>query len=159
MALTTGDQVPSCTLSVMGESGPAPLSTDDLFGGKRVLLFALPGAFTPGCSMAHLPGYVANADKIKAAGVDSIACLSVNDAFVMGAWGEVQNASEIIMVADGNAQFTDAMGLTLDATGFGMGKRSQRYAMLVDDGVITHINVEEGPGVEASSAETMMALL
>ena len=125
MALTTGDKVPSCTLSVMGESGPAPLSTDDLFGGKRVLLFALPGAFTPGCSMAHLPGYVANADKIKAAGVDSIACLSVNDAFVMGAWGEAQNASEIVMVADGNAQFTDAMGLTLDATGFGMGKRSQ----------------------------------
>ena len=156
MALTTGDKVPSCTLSVMGESGPSPLSTDDLFGGKRVLLFALPGAFTPGCSMAHLPGYVANADKIKATGVDSIACLSVNDAFVMGAWGEAQNASEIIMVADGNAQFTDAMGLTLDANGFGMGKRSQRYAMLVDDGVITHINVEEGPGVEASSAEAMM---
>ena len=143
MALTTGDKVPSCTLSVMGESGPAPLSTDDLFGGKRVLLFALPGAFTPGCSMAHLPGYVANADKIKAAGVDSIACLSVNDAFVMGAWGEAQNASEIIMVADGNAQFTDAMGLTLDATGFGMGKRSQRYAMLVDDGVITHITLKK----------------
>ena len=109
--------------------------------------------------MAHLPGYVANADKIKAAGVDSIACLSVNDAFVMGAWGEAQNASEIIMVADGNAEFTDAMGLALDATGFGMGKRSQRYAMLVDDGVITHLNVEKGSGVEASSAETMMALL
>ena len=99
MALTTGDKVPSCTLSVMDESGPSPLSTDDLFGGKRVLLFALPGAFTPGCSMAHLPGYVANADKIKAAGVDSIACLSVNDAFVMGAWSEAQNASEIIMLS------------------------------------------------------------
>ena len=149
MALSTGDNVPSCTLSIMGESGPAPLTTDALFGGKRVILFALPGAFTPGCSMAHLPGFVANADKIKAAGVDSIACLSVNDAFVMGAWGDAQNASEIVMVADGNGEFTDAMGLTLDATGFGMGKRSQRYAMLVDNGVITHLNVEEGPGVDA----------
>jgi peroxiredoxin len=109
--------------------------------------------------MAHLPGYVATADKIKAAGVDTIACLSVNDAFVMGAWGEAQNASEIVMVADGNCQFTDAMGLTLDGTGFGMGKRSQRYAMIVDNGVISHINIEDGPGVDASSAETMMALL
>ena len=159
MALSSGDNVPSCTLSVMGESGPAPLTTDDLFNDKRVLLFALPGAFTPGCSMAHLPGYVAMADKIKAAGIDTIACLSVNDAFVMGAWGEAQNASEIVMVADGNGQFTEAMGLTLDATGFGMGKRSQRYAMIVDNGVITHINVEEGPGVDVSSAETMMGLL
>ena len=107
--------------------------------------------------MAHLPGYVANADKIKAAGVDSIACLSVNDAR-NGRMGEAQNAKEIVMVADGNAQFTDAMGLTSTQLG-SVGKRSQRYAMLVDDGVITHINVEEGPGVEASSAETMMALL
>ena len=159
MALSSGDNVPSCTLSVMGDSGPTPLTTDDLFNGKRVLLFALPGAFTPGCSMEHLPGYVATADKIKADGVDTIACLSVNDAFVMGAWGEAQNASEIVMVADGNCQFTDAMGLTLDGTGFGMGKRSQRYAMIVDNGVISHINVEDGPGVDASSAETMMALL
>ena len=103
--------------------------------------------------------FAAMADKIKAAGIDTIACLSVNDAFVMGAWGEAQNASEIVMVADGNGQFTDAMGLTLDATGFGMGKRSQRYAMIVDNGVITHINVEEGPGVDVSSAETMMGLL
>ena len=109
--------------------------------------------------MTHLPGYVVNADKIKAAGVDSIVCLSVNDAFVMGAWGEAQNASEILMVADGNGEFTEAMGLTLDATGFGMGMRSQRYAMLVDNGVISRLNVETGPGVEASSAETMMALL
>lgn len=159
MSLSTGDNVPTCTLSTMGESGPEPLTTGDLFNGKRVLLFALPGAFTPGCSMAHLPGYVASADKIKAAGVDTIACLSVNDAFVMGAWGDAQNASEIVMVADGNAQFTEAMGLALDATGFGMGTRSQRYAMLVDNGVISHLNVEEGPGVDASSAETMMGLL
>lgn len=159
MTLGTGDSVPSCTLSMMGEQGPTPISTADIFDGKRVILFALPGAFTPGCSMTHLPGYVVNADKIKAAGVDSIVCLSVNDAFVMGAWGEAQNASEIMMVADGNGEFTAAMGLTLDATGFGMGMRSQRYAMLVDNGVISQLNVETGPGVEASSAETMMALL
>ena len=159
MALGTGDAVPSCTLSIMGEKGPTPITTADIFDGKKVILFALPGAFTPGCSMTHLPGYVVNADKIKAAGVDSIVCLSVNDAFVMGAWGDAQNASEILMVADGNGEFTEAMGLTLDATGFGMGMRSQRYAMLVDHGVISQLNVETGPGVEASSAETMMALL
>ena len=159
MSLTTGDTVPSCTLSIMGESGPTPLSTDDLFGGKRVLLFALPGAFTPGCSMAHLPGYVANADKIKAAGVDSIACLSVNDAFVMGAWGQAQNADEIIMLADGNGELTAALGLELDGSGFGLGTRSQRFAMIVEDGKVTHLNIEEGAGVDVSSAETMMALL
>ena len=159
MPLGIGDAVPSCTLSIMGEKGPTPFSTADIFDGKKVILFALPGAFTPGCSMTHLPGYVVNADKIKAAGVDSIVCLSVNDAFVMGAWGEAQNASEILMVADGNGEFTEAMGLTLDATGFGMGMRSQRYAMLADNGVISQLNVETGPGVEASSAETMMALL
>lgn len=159
MALGTGDAVPSSALSIMGEKGPTPITTADIFDGKKVILFALPGAFTPGCSMTHLPGYVVNADKIKAAGVDSIVCLSVNDAFVMSAWGEAQNASEILMVADGNGEFTEAMGLTLDATGFGMGMRSQRYAMLVDNGVISQLNVETGPGVEASSAETMMALL
>lgn len=159
MALGTGDAVPSSTLSIMGAKGPTPITTADIFDGKKVILFALPGAFTPGCSMTHLPGYVVNADKIKAAGVDSIVCLSVNDAFVMSAWGEAQNASEILMVADGNGEFTEAMGLTLDATGFGMGMRSQRYAMLVDNGVISQLNVETGPGVEASSAETMMALL
>ena len=159
MALGTGDAVPSSTLSIMGEKGPTPITTADIFDGKKVILSALPGAFTPGCSMTHLPGYVVNADKIKAAGVDSIVCLSVNDAFVMSAWGEAQNASEILMVADGNGEFTEAMGLTLDATGFGMGMRSQRYAMLVDNGVISQLNVETGPGVEASSAETMMALL
>ena len=159
MALGTGDAVPSSTRSIMGEKGPTPITTADIFDGKKVILFALPGAFTPGCSMTHLPGYVVNADKIKAAGVDSIVCLSVNDAFVMSAWGEAQNASEILMVADGNGEFTEAMGLTLDATGFGMGMRSQRYAMLVDNGVISQLNVETGPGVEASSAETMMALL
>ena len=159
MAISIGDKIPSLTLKTMGDEGPTDITTDDIFGGKKVILFALPGAFTPGCSLAHLPGYVVNADKIKAAGVDTIACLSVNDAFVMGAWGKDQNADEILMLADGNAEFTEAVGLELDGTGFGMGKRSQRYAMLVDDGTVTAINVEEGPGVDVSSAETMMGLL
>ena len=159
MALGTGDAVPSCTLSIMGEKGPTPISTADIFDGKKVILFALPGAFTPGCSMTHLPGYVVNADKIKAAGVDSIVCLSVNDAFVMGAWGQAQNAEEIIMLADGNGELTGKLGLELDGSGFGLGTRSQRYAMIVDDGSVTHLNVEEGPGVDVSSAETMMSLL
>lgn len=159
MAIQTGDKVPSCTLKTMGSEGPGDITTDDIFSGKKVVLFALPGAFTPGCSLAHLPGYVVNADKIKAAGVDTIACLSVNDAFVMGAWGKDQNADEILMLADGNAEFTAAVGLELDGSGFGMGTRSQRYAMIVEDGSVSHINVEEGAGVEVSSAESIMELL
>ncbi len=159
MAIQTGDKIPACTLKTMGAEGPADITTDEIFSGKKVLLFALPGAFTPGCSMAHLPGYVVNADKIKAAGVDTIACLSVNDAFVMGAWGKDQNADEILMLADGNAEFTNGVGLAFDGTGFGMGTRSQRYAMLVEDGTVKAINVEAGPGVEVSAAEAMMELL
>jgi peroxiredoxin len=124
-----------------------------------VLLFAVPGAFTPGCSMTHLPGYVVNADKIKAAGVDSIVCMAVNDAFVMDAWGKAQNADELIMLGDGNGEFTAALGLELDGSGFGLGTRSQRFAMIVEDGTISHLNVEPGAGVDVSSAETMMALL
>lgn len=159
MAIAIGDTIPAANLMVMGANGPEGVSTDDLFAGKKVLLFAVPGAFTPGCSMTHLPGYVANADKIKAAGIDSIVCLSVNDAFVMGAWGQAQNAEEIIMLADGNGELTGKLGLELDGSGFGLGTRSQRYAMIVDNGSVTHLNVEEGPGVDVSSAETMMALL
>ena len=159
MAIAIGDTIPAANLMVMGANGPEGVSTDDVFAGKKVLLFAVPGAFTPGCSMTHLPGYVANADKIKAAGIDSIVCLSVNDAFVMGAWGQAQNAEEIIMLADGNGELTGKLGLELDGSGFGLGTRSQRYAMIVDDGSVTHLNVEEGPGVDVSSAETMMALL
>ena len=159
MAIAIGDTIPAANLMVMGANGPEGVSTDDLFAGKKVLLFAVPGAFTPGCSMTHLPGYVANADKIKAAGIDSLVCLSVNDAFVMGAWGQAQNAEEIIMLADGNGELTGKLGLELDGSGFGLGTRSQRYAMIVDDGSVTHLNVEEGPGVDVSSAETMMALL
>ncbi|MFK8015315.1 MAG: peroxiredoxin [Gammaproteobacteria bacterium] len=159
MPINTGDSIPACTISTMGAEGPQPITTDEIFKGKKVVLFALPGAFTPGCSMAHLPGFVAHADTIKAKGVDTIACLSVNDAFVMGAWGEAQNASEILMLADGNAELTEKLDLVLDATGFGMGKRSQRYSMIVDDGKVTAINIETGGGVEASSAETILTQL
>ena len=159
MTISVGDKIPEGTLHVMGENGPAPLTTDELFAGKKVVLFAVPGAFTPGCSMTHLPGYVVNADKILAAGVDTIACLSVNDAFVMDAWGKAQNADHILMVADGNGDFTSALGLELDGRGFGLGTRSQRYAMIVDDGTVSLLNVEQGPGVDVSAAEIIMEAL
>lgn len=159
MAIQSGEKIPSCVLNVMGPEGPQPISTDDIFGGKKVVMFAVPGAFTPGCSMTHLPGYVVNADKIKAKGVDSIVCVSVNDAFVMGAWGEAQNADELIMLADGNGELTSKLGLELDGSGFGLGQRSQRYSMLVEDGTVTALNVEEGAGVDVSSAENMLAQL
>jgi peroxiredoxin len=159
MTAQTGDKVPSLILKTMGSEGPQDITTEDIFSGKKVVLFAVPGAFTPGCSLTHLPGFVVNADKIKGKGVDSIVCMSVNDAFVMGAWGEAQNASEILMLADGNGELTAALGLELDGTGFGMGKRSQRFAMIVEDGTITQLNVEPAGGVDVSSAETMLGLL
>ena len=138
MTIAVGDCIPDCALSVMGSEGPAPVSTADLFNNNKILMFAVPGAFTPGCSMTHLPGYVVNADKIKEMGVDGIICLSVNDAFVMHAWGEAQNANDsIVMLADGNGEFTQALGLEMDATGFGMAMRSQRYALIAEDGKIT----------------------
>jgi len=146
-------------MKMMGEKGPQDISTADLFNGKKVVLFAVPGAFTPTCSAAHLPGFVVNADKIKAKGVDSIVCVSVNDAFVMDAWSKDKNAEEIMMVGDGNGDFTEAMGLVLDGSGFGLGKRSQRYAMIVEDGVITTLNVETGPAFELSSAEKILEAL
>ncbi|MFV8819453.1 peroxiredoxin [Haliea sp. E17] len=159
MTVKVGDKIPSATLKTMTAEGPQDISTEAIFGGKKVVLFAVPGAFTPGCSNTHLPGFVVNADKIKAAGVDTIACVAVNDAFVMGAWGKAQNAEEILMLADGMGEFTAALGLELDASGFGLGTRSQRYALIAEDGVITHLNVEPGPGIDVSSAETIMALL
>jgi peroxiredoxin len=143
----------------MGAEGPVDITTAEIFDGKKVVLFAVPGAFTPGCSMTHLPGYVVNADKIKAAGVDTIVCMAVNDAFVMGAWGKAQNADEILMLADGNGELTKALGLELDGSGFGLGTRSQRFAMIVEDGKVTQLNVEAGPGVDVSSAETIMQSL
>lgn len=159
MTVKVGDNIPQATMKIMGDKGPQDISTSDIFSGKKVVLFAVPGAFTPTCSAAHLPGFVANADKIKAKGVDSIVCISVNDAFVMDAWGKGQNAEELMMVADGNGDFTRAMGLEMDGTGFGMGSRSRRYALVAEDGKIATLNVEQGPGLDASSAEAIMAAL
>jgi peroxiredoxin len=159
MSVQVGDKIPACSMNTMGDKGPAGISTEEIFSGKKVVLFALPGAFTPGCSLTHLPGYVVNADKIKAKGVDTIVCMAVNDAFVMDAWGKSHNAEELLMLADGNGDFAAALGLELDGSGFGMGTRSQRFAMIVEDGTVTHLNVEEGAGVDVSSAETMMGLL
>lgn len=159
MAIQVGDKVPSATMKVMGEKGPQDLTTETLFSGKKVVLFAVPGAFTPTCSIAHLPSFVANADKLKEKGVDSIVCLAVNDAFVMDAWSKDRNAEELIMAADGNGDFTRAMGLELDGSGFGLGMRSQRYAMVAENGVVTVLNVEQGPGYEVSSAEKILEAL
>ncbi len=159
MTIQVGDRIPNVTLYRMGENGPEAISTDEIFAGKKVVLFALPGAFTPTCSAAHLPGFVANADKFKEKGVDTIACLSVNDAFVMDAWGKAQNADDILMLADGSGNFTQAVGLELDLTDRGLGVRSQRYAMIVEDSVVKELALDEGGKFELSSAEAMLARL
>lgn len=159
MSIATGDKIPATTLKIMGAEGPQDITTDEIFANKKVVLFAVPGAFTPGCTVTHLPGYVVLADKIKAKGVDSIACLAVNDAFVMDAWGKSQNAEAIMMLADGNGTFTKAVDLEMDAGGYGMGTRSQRYAMIVDNGVVTHLAVEPAGGIEVSAAEAILEKL
>ncbi len=159
MSIKVGDKVPNAKLFTMKDGRPTPVSTDDLFKGKKVVLFAVPGAFTPTCSQAHLPGFVVNADKIKAKGVDSIVCLSVNDAFVMAAWGKSANADELVMVGDGNGEFTKAVGLEMDGSGFGLGARSQRYAMVVEDGVVKALQVEAPGKFEVSSAEAILKAL
>ena len=159
MTVQVGDKVPSATFKVMTADGPQDMSTDEVFSGKKVVLFAVPCAFTPGCSMTHLPGFVVNADAIKAKGADRIACLAVNDAFVMGAWGQAQNAEEILMLADGNGEFTAALGLELDASGFGMGNRAQRFGMIVDDGTVSYLGIEAPGEIKVSSAETMLEQL
>jgi glutaredoxin/glutathione-dependent peroxiredoxin len=160
MTIKVGDKVPSATFMEMKDGGPKPVKTDDLFAGKKVVVFALPGAFTPTCSAKHVPGFVQHAEELKAKGVDAIACVSVNDAFVMGAWGENQKAGDkVMMLADGNGDFTRAMGLEMDGSRFGMGKRSQRYAMIVDDGVVTELNVEEPGAFSVSSAEHVLKQL
>ena len=157
MTIKIGDKLPTVTLTQATLDGPKPVTTDDLFNGKKVALFAVPGAFTPTCSARHLPGYVDKAEAMKAQGVEVIACLSVNDAFVMKAWGESQAVGEdIMMLADGSGDFTRAVGLTMDATKFGMGERSQRYSMIVDDGVVKSLNVEEAGEFRVSSAEYLM---
>ena len=159
MPIKEGDKLPSVKLNMMKDGKPAAVTTDELFAGKKVVLFAVPGAFTPTCSMAHLPGFVVNADKIKAKGVDSIICLSVNDAFVMDAWGKDKNAENLLMVGDGNGDFTKAVGLEMDGSGFGLGKRSQRYAMIVENGVVKKLNVEAPGKFEVSGADKMLAQL
>ena len=160
MTASVGDKFPSTNFFQMTESGPAGLSTDELFAGKKVVLFAVPGAFTPTCSAAHLPGFVVNADAIKAKGVDTIACMSVNDVFVMEAWGKDQEVGDkVLMLADGNGEYARALGLEMDGTGFGRGMRGQRFAIVVDDGVATHVAIE-GPGeFEVSKAESILAAL
>lgn len=157
MSLKVGDKLPEATFMTMGDDGPTPVTTADIFGGKRVALFAVPGAFTPTCSAKHLPGYKERADEFKAKGVDSIACTSVNDVFVMSAWAENQGVSdEMQMLADGNGDFAKAIGLELDGSGFGMGSRSQRYALVANDGVVESLHVE-GPGeFKVSAAEFVL---
>ncbi|WP_374443416.1 peroxiredoxin [Stella sp.] len=160
MTIAVGQKIPSGKLKTMTAEGPKDITTDELFGGKKVVVFALPGAFTPTCSAKHLPGFVQHAGSIKGKGVDTIACLSVNDAFVMGAWGKDQNVGDkVLMLADGSGDFTEALGLTLDLTPNGMGKRSKRYAMVVDNGTVTALNVEEPGKFEVSSAEAVLKQL
>ena len=157
MTISQGENLPDVTVQVMQDGRPAPASLRELTAGKKVVMFAVPGAFTPTCSLQHLPGFVEQADALKAKGVDEIICTSVNDAFVMDAWGKSQSADAISMVADGNGDLASALGLVMDGSGFGMGNRSQRYAMVVDDGVVTKLAVE-GPGqFEVSSAEAILA--
>lgn len=156
MTIETGQSVPDATFMTMGEDGPAPMPSADLFSGKRVVLFAVPGAYTPTCSAKHLPGFKEHGAAIKAKGVDTIACTSVNDVFVMDAWGKEQDAGDVVMLADGNGEFAKSVGLELDASGFGMGTRSQRYAMIVNDGKVEQLFVE-GPGeFQVSSAEHVL---
>ena len=158
--IKVGEKIPDVTLKTMTADGIKDLTTREIFGGKRVVLFALPGAFTPTCSAKHLPGFIENADKLRAKGVDRIVCLSVNDAFVMGAWAKAQSAGDkVLLVADGNAEFSTAVGLAFDGSGFGMGTRSQRYAMIVQDGVLKNLFVEKPMKFEVSSAEAVLAAL
>ena len=160
MTIKVGDKIPSVTLKHMEESGAKEVSTDELFKGKKVLLFAVPGAFTPACSNQHLPGYIQNAEQIKAKGVDTIACTSVNDVFVMDAWGKNQNAGDkVLMLADGDGEFAKAAGLELDLTGKGLGMRSQRYAMVIEDGTVKELELEDGGKLEISTAEKLLAKL
>jgi peroxiredoxin (alkyl hydroperoxide reductase subunit C) len=160
MTVKVGDSMPSMKLMMGTAEGPKEVSTDDLFKGKKVVVFAVPGAFTPTCSAKHLPGFVQNAESMKAKGVDSVICIAVNDAFVMAAWGKDQGAGDkVIMLADGSAAFTKALGLELDLTARGMGVRSQRYALVAEDGKVTHLAVEAPGGFEVSRAEAILAAI
>jgi peroxiredoxin len=161
MAISVGDRLPDATFAVMGGEGPDQKTTADIFGGKKVVLFAVPGAFTPTCSKQHLPGFVANADTIKAKGIDAIACTAVNDVFVMDAWGKSAGADgKVVMLADGSANFAKKLGLEMDLSERGLGMRSKRYAMIVEDGVVKALEIEDAPGsAEKSGAEAIAKLL
>lgn len=161
MTIQPGERLPDATLTTMGPDGPQTVSTSELFKGKTVALFAVPGAFTPTCSAKHVPGFKDKRGDLAAKGVDQVACVSVNDAFVMGAWGKDQGVTndEILMLADGNGDFTRQLGLTMDGSKFGMGERSQRYSMLVQDGVVKELNVEQGGDFKVSSAEHLLTQL
>jgi len=152
--------MPDGAFGVMTDAGPGAISTNDLFSGKKVVLVSVPGAFTPTCSMNHLPGFVEQASQLEAKGVDTIACMAVNDVFVMDAWGKDRGAGEnVMMLADGNGDYARALGLEMDASGFGMGMRGQRFAIVVDDGVATHVAVEAPGQFEVSKAEAVLAAL
>ncbi len=160
MPIQAGEKMPSGVFGAMTDAGPGAVSTDDLFGGKKVVLFSVPGAFTPTCSMNHLPGFVDHADDILGKGVDTIACMAVNDVFVMDAWGKDRGVGDkVSMLADGNGEYTRALGLEMDGSGFGMGMRGQRFAIIVDDGVAAHVAVEEPGKFEVSAAESVLANL
>ena len=159
MTIAVGDKLPDVKLVVPGESGPEAVQSADYFKGKRVALFSVPGAFTPTCSAKHLPGYVEKAADLKAQGIDEIACTAVNDPFVMGAWNKAAGSSDVTMLADGNGDFAEAVGLTMDGSGFGLGKRGQRYSMIVEDGVVKALNVEQPGDFSVSSAEHMLGQL
>jgi len=159
MAISVGDKIPNVPFRVLGSSGmPETVNSHDVLGKGKVVVFAVPGAFTPGCSMVHLPGYVQNRDALKAKGVETIACVSVNDPWVMDAWGKAQGADGIMMLAD-SGEFTKSVGLEMDGSGFGLGTRSQRYSAILQDGVVTEINVEQGPGVTVSACEIVLGHL
>lgn len=160
MTISVGDKLPSGSFTVMGADGPESVSTDSLFAGKKVVLFSVPGAFTPTCHAKHLPGFVENATALKAKGVDTIACMAVNDVFVMSAWGQASNVGdEVLMLADGNGDYARALGLELDASGFGMGHRGKRFSLIAEDGVVTQLNIEPPGEFGVSSAETALEQL
>jgi peroxiredoxin len=160
MTIKVGDRMPEGKFGIMTKDGPGTITTQELFGGKTVAFFSVPGAFTPTCSQSHLPGYIKNAADLKQKGIDTIACMAVNDVFVMDAWGKERGAGDkVLMLADGNGDYTRALGLELDATGFGMGKRSQRFSMVVKDGVVTQLNVEAPREFKVSTAECMLGQL
>lgn len=160
MAISAGEKMPSGVFGVMTDAGPGAMSTDELFAGKKVVLVSVPGAFTPTCSANHLPGFVDHAAEIRAKGVDTIACMAVNDVFVMNAWGKDRNVGDnVVMLADGNGEYAKALDLEMDGSGFGMGTRGQRFAIVVDDGVATHVAVEAPGAFEVSKAEAILAAL